>query len=817
MRILFQDLAYGVRVFRNSPGFTAAAVLTLALGIAANTTVFGWIDALLVNPIPGATAGDRLVSIETIVPSGEFSTTSWRDYLDYRDTLTQVNGVAASLFNPFAVGDENPQRVSGEYVSTNYFHVLGVQPVLGRTFLPTECADSTTSCPVTVISHHLWQQRFHGDRTVLGQTVRVNRHELTIIGVAPPEFRGSMPGFALDIWVPMAMAPALNGQGEWLLTDRREHQMWITARLKPGASVGPANAEVEACARRIAAIAPLTNTGFSARLMPVWKAHIGLQGYLLTPLRILMAVCGVVFLIVAANVTNLQLARATARRKEFSVRQALGASRGRVIRQLMTESLLLAACGAMAGVALASWLGPSLQWMLPLTEFPIHLDFQMNGEILAFAIALSAALAMMTGLAPAWQSIRVDVNESLKEGGRSGTSSAGLQRVRGMLVVSEVALATLALVGMGLFTRSFLNARSMGPGMDSHNLLFVQYHVDTFCSTSEQREQFSIRLHDRLTARPGIAAVGYALYIPLAFANSSWAEIQIEGYAPRRKEDSRAANATVSPGYFNALGIPLLNGRDFTEQDTPRTAPVAIVNQTFAQRFFAGRDPVGGRVRSKEGGPWVTIVGMVKDSKYRSVTESSTPYFYLPFRQAHGGEFWTAFFIRTVGPPRDQIATVRREASLVEPSAAAFPVIPFEEHISASLFPQRVAAALLSVLGAIALLLAALGLYGVLAFAVGQREQEFGIRMALGAQARDVLGAVVRQGLSLALAGVVAGLILALVAARLTGGLLVNLSASDPLILGGASLFLILVALIASYLPARQATKVDPFTSLRQH
>ena len=771
MRIFFQDLRYGIRVLGSSPGFAAVTVFTLALGIAANTTVFGWMDALLVHPFPGVSAGDRLASIETLSPTGEFSTTSWRDYLDYRDSLTLDSGVAASLYNAFAVGDENPQRVSGEYVSANYFSVLGVQPELGRAFLPAECADTRESCPVVVIGHNLWQQRFRGERTVLGRTLRVNRHELTIIGVAPREFRGSMPGMALDIWVPMMMAPALNGQGPWLLTDRTEHQMWITARLKPGVGIGQANAEVEACARRIASLAPLTNSGFSARLMPVWKAHVGLQGLLLAPLRILMAVCGVVFLIVAANVANLQLARATARRKEFSVRLALGAGPGRLIRQLVTESLLLAAGGAVVGVALALWLGQSLEWMLPRTEFPINLDFRLNPDILAFAIVLCAVLAGMTGLAPAWQSIRVDVNETLKEGGRSGTSSAGLQRVRGMLVVCEVALAMLALVGMGLFTRSFLNARSMNPGMDSRNLLFVQYHVDTFCSTSEQREQFSIRLHDRLTARPGIAAVGYSLDIPLAFGNSSSAELQIEGY---------------------------------------------IVNQTFARRFFAGGDPVGGRIRGNENGSWVTIVGMVKDSKYRSVTEVPTPYFYLPFRQSHGGEFWTAFFIRTVGPARDQIAAVRREASLVEPSAAAFPVIPFEEHVSASLFPQRVAAALLSVLGAIALLLAALGLYGVLAFAVGQREHEFGIRMALGAQPRDVLRAVVRQGLLLALAGVVAGSILAVVAARLIGGLLVNLSASDPLILGGASLFLVVMALAASYLPARQATKVDPSTSLRQ-
>lgn len=816
MRTLLEDVVYGLRVFRNSLAFTAAAVLTLALGIAANTTVFGWIDALLVNPIPGATNGDRLVSIETILPTGDFSTTSWRDYLDYRDSLTLVSGAAASLLNPFAVGDENPQRLSGEFVSTNYFDVLGVRPALGRAFLASECADRTAACPVAVISHHLWQQRFHGDAAVLGKTVRVNRHPLTVIGVAPVEFRGTLPGFALDIWVPMVMAPALNGQGEWLLTDRSEHQMWITARLKPGVTAAQANAEVEACARRIAKISPATSTGMTARLTPVWKAHIGLQGYLLTPLRILMAVCGVIFLIVAANVTNLQLARATARRKEFGVRLALGAGRGRLIRQLLTESLLLAGAGTLLGIGMAAWLAGSLQWMLPSTEYPIHLDFRINAEILAFATVLCAALAVMTGLAPAWQSIRVDVNQDLKENGRSGTSSAGLQRLRGMMVVSEVALAMVALVGTGLFTRSFLNVRSMSPGMDSRNLLFAQYHVDTFCTTKEQREQFCFRLHDRLAASPGIAAVGYANYIPLAFSNSAWAEIQVEGYTPRRKEDARAFDASVSPGYFAALGIPILNGRDFTEQDTPQTALVAIVNQTFAQKFLNGGDPVGARARNYNGGPWVTIVGMVKDSKYRSVTEAATPYFYLPYRQAHGGEFWTAFFIRTLGPARDQIGAVRREASLVEPTAGAFPVIPWEEHIAASLFPQRVAAGLLSVLGAIALILAALGLYGVLAFAVGQREQEFGIRMALGAQTADVLSSVLREGVLLALAGVAAGAVLALTAARLAGGLLVNLSPSDPWILGGTSLFLVIIALIASYLPARQATKVDPFRSLRR-
>ena len=814
MRTLLQDLRYGLRVLRNSPGFTAAAVLTLALGIAANTTVFGWIDALLVHPFPGATDGGRLAAIETVTPTGEFSVTSWRDYRDYRDDMKLASGVAASLLNPFAVGDSNPQQVRGEYVSSNYFEVLGVKAELGRGFQSTEFLDARGSAPMAVISDRLWKQRFRGDRAVIGRTVRVNKHPLTVVGVAPPAFRGAVPGLFLDIWVPMVMAPDLNGQGDWLLNARGARQVWVTARLKPGVDFGQANAEVEAIAGRIAKIAPNEDRGVSGRLMPVWTSHHGLQWFLLTPLRILMAVCGVLLLIVAANVANLQLARATARQKEFSVRLALGAGSRRLIRQMVTESLLIAIAGAAAGVVLSQWMGQSLAWLLPTREFPLGLDFTLNGDILAFAVLLCLILAVITGLAPALYSIRTDVSESLKESGRTGASSAGLHRARGFLVVAEVALAMVALVGLGLFTRSFMNARNMNPGFDPRNVLLVQYHLDTFCSSEEQRLQFTSRLRERLLTQPGIAAVGYGDDIPLALGDSRGAELQVEGYEPRRGEQVRAGNEIVSPGYFDALGIRLLAGRDFTEQDTSKTAQVAIVNQTFARRYFAGGDPVGHRI----GGPghWITVVGMVKDSKYRFLTEASIPYVYVPYSQWHGEQFWMAFFIRTLGPARDRIATVRREATGLEPASGAFPIMPFEDHVSEALFPQRVPAALLSVLGVMAILLAALGLYGVLAFAVGQRAQEFGIRVALGAQTRDVLGLVIRQGMLLTLAGLVVGAALALTAARLVSGMLVNLSATDPFILAGAGVFLTLVAFLATWLPARSATRLDPIASLRR-
>jgi len=814
MRTTYQDLRYGLRVLLGSPGLTAVAVLTLALGIATSTTVFGWIDAVLVHPFPGVSRGDQLATLETVSPNGEFSTTSYRDYRDYRDRLKLVSGLAASLMNAFNLGgDENPQALWGEFVSGNYFAVLRVKPLLGRAFVPDEYDDKPGAYPVAVIGYRLWQKRFHADPGAVGRRIRINRHELTIIGVAPPEFRGAVPGIALEVWVPMVMAPQLNGQGDWLLNERTERQMWVTARLKPGVTVEQAQAEVIACAHLMGQMEPQTNRGFSAGLMPIWKGHIGAQGLLLTPLRILTAICFVLFLIVGANVANLQLARATARQKEFSIRLALGAGPARLARQLLTESLLLAVMGAVAGIPLALWMGESLTWLLPPVAIPIELGMRLNGDILAFTTLLCVVASLVTGVAPALHSIRANVNENLKEGGRSATSGAGLHRTRGVLVISEVALALIALVGTGLFARSFQKAREIRPGLDARNVLSTKVYVATFCRTAEQRTQFCLRLHDQLESIPGVSAVSYANAVPLDFGSSPSADIEVEGYVPSRSAEMRLPDSTVAPGYFNVLRIPVLEGRDFTENDDRVTTPVMIVNQAFARRFFSGESPIGRKIRRY--GSWHTVVGLVKDSKYHTLTEAPTPYLYVPFRQAHSGEFWVAFFVRTSGPARESITAVRRAAATVDPGAGGSQVVAFEEQIGASLYPQRVAATLLGVLGTISLLLAAVGLYSVMAYAVSQRTNEIGIRMALGARAGDVLGMMVRQGMILTVAGLAAGLAAALAATRLVAGVLVNVSATDPMIFAGAALFLGMVALVASYLPARRATKVDPMTALR--
>jgi predicted permease len=815
MRSLYEDLRYAIRVLRSSPGFTVVAVLTLALGIAANTTVFGWIDTLLVRPFSGVAGGGRLAALETVSPSGEYSNTSYRDYRDYRDSVKSFSGLAASLMNAFNVGPaDNPRRIFGEYVSGNYFAVLGVKPVRGRAFLPSEYADNPGASPVAVISYRLWQSLFQGDPRVVGRTIRVNRYQLTVAGIAPEQFRGTMPGMLMEIWIPVNMAGLLNGQGDWMLVDRAARQMWLTARLKDGVTLERANAEVEACARRLAQESPRSSEGFRASLMPVWKAHFGVQSLLLAPLRILMAVCFVLFLIVGANVANLQLARATARRRELSVRMALGASPWRLARQLLTESLLLAAMGALAGVPLAVWLGRALVWMLPSIGFPVDFDFSLNGDLLGFTALLCCAGALLTGLAPAMHSVRSGLMEALKEGGRSGTPGAGQNRIRGLLVVSEVALALVALVGTALFARSFQNARAIRPGFDASNVLFAKYHLDTFCTNSEQREQFCLRLRDRIGALPGIANVSFANVVPVEIGTGQSSTVRPEGYVPSPSEDMRVSSATVAPGFFDTLRIPVVEGRDFTERDDRGSAPVAIVNQTFALRYFGGHSPVGRRVQVD--GTWSTVIGLAKDSKYHRLTEPATPYIYLPYRQCHGGEFWTAFFIRTTGPARGSFAAVRREAAAINPNAGVAEVVEFQEIIAGSLYAQKVAAALLGVLGAVSLLLAALGMYSVLAYAVTQREHEFGIRLALGAAPSNVVGLVLRRGMALTAAGIVVGAVLAVAAMRMAAGLLVGVKPGDPEAIGGSALFLGAIALLASYVPARRATKVDPMVALRE-
>jgi putative ABC transport system permease protein len=816
LRVAAQDLRFGLRMSLKNPGFTLVAVLTLAVGIAASTTVFSWIDSVLVRPIPGVTNGHGLLSFESRTPNGEFMGSSYPDYRDHRDHLKLLAGLAVTKPDPLSIGEEDhAERVWGELVSGNYFAVLGVKPAAGRFFSPEEFGDKQGGYPVAVISYSLWKRRFSADPGVIGSRIRVNRQKLTIIGVAPPEFRGTLPGLAFETWIPLMMAPQLNTMPDWMLRDRHTRNLLGLARPKPGVTIQQANAEVAALAGQLASAHADTSAGVGAALLPVWKAHSGAQSMLLAPLQILMAVCGVVLLIVCANVANLLLARITARHKEFSVRLALGAGRGRLVMQLLAESLILAIMGGLVGAPLALWMAQALGALVPPAGFPIALDIEMNADIFAFTMLLCMVACVLSGIAPALHTARADLSDALKQGGRSGSAGKHSKQLRGLLVVSEVALALVAIIGAGLFARSFQLARQIHPGFDASHILVSNISLSTAGYSVPDRRQFCFRLRERLEAQPGIAGVTYADFIPLGFDNGAWEELNIEGYEKGRSENMQIYRNVVAPGYFKVLGVPLLQGRDFTEQDdTSNTSePVMIVNQAFARRYFGGGYPIGRRVHGW--GKWFSVVGVVKDSKYHTPNEAPQPYFYVPFKQVYRADMAVAVYVRTAGEPNQALGTLRREVRSMDPNVSVYDAMPLTEYMAASLFVQKIAAWLLGVLGAVSLVLAAVGLYSVVAYSITQRTHEIGIRVALGAQSSDVVGLVVRQGMGLTLVGLLVGVLAAAAVTRLATGLLVNVSATDPLIFAAGALFLAAIALAASCIPALRATRIDPNTALR--
>jgi predicted permease len=818
MPIFMKDVRFGLRILGRNPWFTAIIVLTLGIGIAVNTTVFSWIDSILLHPFPGVGDPQELALIETVTPTGEYLVnTSYIDYRDYRDNLRQVSGIALGRFSPLSMGaDGKTSRAWAELVSANYFDLLKVKPILGRAFSPEDRTDQEGGAPVAVISYGMWKTRFGGDPKILGKTIRLNRHELTIIGVAPKEFHGTTAGVLFDVWMPSTMATAM-GTGDGTLHYRGTRDQTCTVvRLKPGVSIEQARAEVSALGKKLAALYPATNRGIDLTVTPVWKGHLGAQGLLLAPLRILMALSLVLLLIVCANVANLLLARAVSRQREFGLRLALGARRSRLVMQLMTETLLLCAGGAVVGVILVLWMGQSLALMIPVADIPLDLGGELSVSTLAFMLLVVVLMTLLSGTAPALFTARSNLNETLKEGGRSGSVGSGSHRLRGLLVVSEMALVMVALIGAGLFYRSFENARGIKPGFDRTNVSVSQFYLSNAGYTAQEQHDFCRRLRERLESKPGVVGVSYSDVVPMSTASGAgstpWHQIQVDGYAAAPNEQMLIHRATVPPGYFQLLGIRMLEGRDFTERDSAKTPIVIVVNENFANRFFHGRSPIGRKVRVERQD--ATVVGLVKDSKYHTPTEGPTPFFYIPFEQWFRPGLNFSIFLKTAGDPLRMNPILRREALALNQDAV-FSTRTLSDATTGSLFAQRVAASLLGVVGGISLLLAAIGLYSVMSYAVSQRTQEMGIRIALGAQPRDVLGLVLREGLRLTIPGVLAGSLIALVAARFIGGMLVNVGASDPLTFASAAAFLGLVAALASYLPALRAMRVDPAVALR--
>lgn len=806
MQSLLNALRYTVRVFLKSPGFLTIAVLSIALGTSATTTVFSWIQSLLLNPLPGVEQGHRLVTLETTA-SGSYIDTSYPDFRDYRDRAKVLSGVAVFKDARLAMGEGEQSRwVSAEVVSGNFFDVLGVKPQVGRFFSSEEQKEVPDTYAVSVISHKLWENSFHSDPLIVGKTVKFNGYPFYVVGVAPNGFKGSIVGASFDVWLPVMMVKELSG-GNWLNT-RSARPLHVIARLAPGVDISSAQREITNIAHQLQQDNPKENEGTAAVLLPVWKAPYGAQSILRTLLGVLMGAAVVVLLIVCSNVANLLLVRAVAREKEISTRLALGATRRQIIGQLLTESLVLSCIGTAVGLLLTYLTKDSLKFLIPPTDKPLALSSSIDSSVLAFSILIAIVAAVLFGLAPAFKATKVNLTETLNQGGRGGSS--GRSKLRGAFVISAVAFGLVATIGAGLFLQSFRNAKRINLGFDPDNVLLVGLDLSQNQMTRDQGVAFYHRLREELKGLPGVRAVSYANDVPLGFGGGSWDEIGVEGYQPQHGESMKVYRNIVSPGYFDLMKIPLVQGRDFTDSDDGKTN-VMVVNETFAKRYFGNAIPLGRMVHV-----WntpVTIIGVVKDLKYRSLQEPPQPYMYYSLAESYRQGM--ALHIKTAADPHQLLSEVERKVKEINPNISTFIAMSLEEYVGASFYSQKLAAILLSILGGIGLLLAVLGVYGVTAYSVNQQTREFGIRMALGAQRHHVIGLVMRRGLVLASAGIVLGLAAAIILGRVASSLLFAIGGTDVVTLVGASAVLSGAVLLACFFPSRRATRIDPLRALR--
>jgi putative ABC transport system permease protein len=804
MESLFSDIRYGVRNLLKRPGFTAIAVLTLALGIGANSAIFSSIYALLINPLPFPNQ-DRVVALWDKNPSRgvQHNEVSMADYLDWRGQSHSFDHLALERWwSTNLTGGDTPERIQGFLVTANFFDALGVKPVKGRNFVEEENQPGKDA--VAIITYSVWQRRFGADPNIVNKTVTTNGIQRTVIGVLPEGFnypKGS------EIYAPIQLTPEL-------VKNRGSHSYYVIGRLKTDASLQSAQADLDTITARLATQYPDTNAGRGAEMFPIVADTVRVYA---KAIWVMMAAVGFVLLIACANVANLMLARATGRQKELALRAALGASRWRIVRQLVVESLVIALIGGVAGVLVAFWGIELLRSGNPgeASKYAAgwsHLG--INFPVLAFTLGISLLSGLLFGLAPAWHVSRPDLNDALKEGGRQ--TSSGSHRLRSLLVVSEIALSLVLLVGAGLMFRSFLALLKTSPGFNPEgvltmnlNLPFAKYREDA------QRATFYSDLVQRVKSLPGVQSAAAVNYVPLGGSNSSDAFL-IEGVpepSPGQENDGRYRVCT--PDYFQTMGISILKGRGFTDQDKSGSLPVIIVNETLAQRYWPNGDSLGKRIKfygPLDRAPWMEIVGIVQDVKHE-LNLPVTPEYYLP----HAQDSWNAMVLvaRTSVEPQSMANSIRQQVLALDKDQPVFDVRTMHEVRAISVAVYSFGSATMGIFAIVALVLAAIGIYGVMAFAVTQRTQEIGIRMALGARAIDVLKMVVKTGMSLAAVGVLAGLLGAFAITRLMASLLFGVSPTDAVTFALVAAGLLLVALLACYIPARRATKVDPLVALR--
>ncbi|HUJ39989.1 MAG TPA: ABC transporter permease [Candidatus Acidoferrales bacterium] len=805
MNQLWRDVVQGARGLRKDPGFALVAVLTLALGIGANTTVFSWINATLLDPIPGATEPGKLIAMAR----GHAGSFAYPDYLDLRQGSKEFSSMAAATLCPMSfTGRDRPERVWGSLVSANYFDVLGVRPALGRGFAATE--EAPERAPSVVISYRVWQDRFSGARDVLGRTLPINSHEYTIVGVAPAEFQGSYTGLRMDVWVPLAMTAEVVPGAAGQLEARNDQWLNLYGRLRPGADVAQAQAEIGGLFQRLAAEYPDSHKGRAAvTLYPLWRSPNGANGVFSQLLPLLLGIAGVVLLLACANLANLVLARGIGRHREMAIRLSLGASRGRLIRQLVAENLVLAAAGGAVALGATVWAAGSFMKFAPVSNLPVWLPIPVDHRVFAATLVVSLVATFLFGSLPALRTSAMDPVNALKEetasvtGGRRGRLSRGL-------AIAQIAFSLLLLVCAGLLVESFRAARNFDPGFNPRNVLLESYDLFPAGYTEAQGDAFNRQVLEKARALPGAKSAALADWVPLGFGSNE-DDFVPEGYAAGKNEAVAAGIARVSPGYLATMEIPLEEGRDFSPADTEESAPVVIINRAVAARYWPGQEAVGKRLKIE--GKWATVAGVARTTHYYDLVEPPRPFIYLPLEQ-----FYTpgvTLHVRLAGEPLGAAAEATRMIHELNAGLAVFDVSTLEARITPVTYGLHMAGTFSGAFGLLALALAGVGIYGVVACSTRQRTREFGVRMALGAQRADVMRLILRQGLTMLLAGTAAGLAASLAATRLLGGLLYGVTATDPLTYLGVTGLLAAATLVACYLPARRAVRVDPLEALR--
>jgi predicted permease len=812
MTEILQDVKYALRTFRSSRGLVAAVVVTLGVAVGGNATLFSWIEGVVLRPMAGVPEQDRVVAIAGIrQPGDRCCVFSYPDYVDYRDQNSVLEGiVAGELIGPTSSGDGKAERVIGQIVTGNYFDVLRVEAQLGRTFLPDEDRFPMAS-PVVVISDGFWRRRFGADPTVVGRTILLNRFPFTIVGVAPPRFIGTFVGYSLDLWTPTAMEQVFFPGGDHR-SDRGHPWLEGYARLKAGVTRDQAQAALDVISRRLQTEFPDTHRGFLLEAFPLWKTPYGGLPLVAPVLTISAVVVALVLLIAAANIAGLLLTRALHRRPEMAIRLSLGATRWRLGRQILTESCVYGLAGGALGLCLPWYLQNTLPFFFPSAGVRITMDGHLDGRVLALTFLVAVITGMCFGLWPAVRGMSTDTIDAIKDNSLTMSGSGRGGRIRAVFLVTQIALTIVLLVGAGLFLRTLWNAGRADLGVDRDHTLIASFDLFQGGYDDARGRALLRRLIGETRQLPGVVTASVAMRLPFSVRGSVTAPIEVPGYLHGPDDVPYAEYNLVGPDYARAIGLAMLRGRDLSDQDQQQSSPVAIVNDTMARRYWADGDAVGKSFSIL--GKSVQIVGVAKDAYYHSLTEAPRPYVYLPVQQAYQGQ--VTLIVRAAGDPTSVLQPVQTAVAHIDSQLPLYTVLPMDVYLGFAVVGQRTAGVLLAIFGALALLLASLGLYNAVSYSIAIRSREVAIRLALGGRPADVLALLTRSGAAVTGAGIAIGLVGAAILARLIASQTFGVSTTDPATYAAATLVVAATAFLAIGIPARRVSYADVTSTLKR-